>query len=340
MKGQGLGQLQHSMNNLFLESATMPPNVKDILNRRGDAIVNSIRVGRTPVQSAIQGILKTLSTVPYDNLFHLFMVFNTSKGQILLEKNARINASTTIPKSEDWYDLNEVPHLTFNDYVQNAKKAMGSKFFPYHPNTNNCQDFISGVLQANGIRDQNVYNFVKQDTSMIFKNKGWLSGMAKQVTDLGGYADVVMQGGTLKKGLSNELTNKQINDLVKHYKIKKFHGCFIDDRMPNKLKNGFYVINLNGRSHWTCLMKDGKDYFYFDSYGFVPSQEIEDQIGEYIYSDIDLQHLNSSSCGFFCIAWMMWMQDHKNKKLAFSNFLKLFSEDTKKNEIILNRLLN
>ena len=37
---------------------------------------------------------------------------------------------------------------------------------------------------------------------MIFKNKGWLSGMAKQVTDLGGYADVVMQGGAL----SNELT--------------------------------------------------------------------------------------------------------------------------------------
>jgi hypothetical protein len=49
------------------------------------------------------------------------MVFNTSKGEILLEKNARINASTTIPKSEDWYDLNDVPHLTFNDYVQNTK---------------------------------------------------------------------------------------------------------------------------------------------------------------------------------------------------------------------------
>jgi hypothetical protein len=77
---------------------------------------------------------------------------------------------------------------------------------------------------------------VKQDTSMIFKNKGWLSGMAKQVTDLGGYADVVMQGGTIKKGLSNELTNGEINQLVKHYNIKKFHGCYIDDRMPNKLK--------------------------------------------------------------------------------------------------------
>ena len=337
-KGKGLGQLKHSINNLSLETATMPPNVKDILNRRGDAIVNSIKVGRTPVQSAIQGILKTLSTVPYDNLFHLFMVFNTSKGEILFEKNARINASTTIPKSEEWYDLNDVPHLTLNDYIQNTKKAMGSRFFPYHPNTNNCQDFISGVLQANGIRDQNVYNFVKQDTSMIFKNKGWLSGMAKQVTDLGGYADVVMQGGSL----SNELTNGEIDELVKHYKIKKYHGCFIDDKLPSKLHNGYYVINLNGHSHWCCLMKDGKKYFYFDSYGFPASQEIEEQIGEYIYSDNQLQHMESSSCGFFCIAWMLWMQNHKhkNKEICFNSFLSIFTEDPKKNEMILHKWLS
>ena len=337
-KGKGLGRLKHSVNNLFLETATMPPNVKDILNRRGDAIVNSIHIGRTPVQSAIQGILKTLSTVPYDNLFHLFMIFKTTKGDILFEKNARINASTTMPKSEEWYDLNDVPHLTLNDYIQNTKKAMGSRFFPYHPNTNNCQDFISGVLQANGIRDQNVYNFVKQDTSMIFKNKGWLSGMAKQVTDLGGYADVVMQGGSL----SNELTNGEIDELVKHYKIKKYHGCFIDDKLPSKLHNGYYVINLNGHSHWCCLMKDGKKYFYFDSYGFPASQEIEEQIGEYIYSDNQLQHMESSSCGFFCIAWMLWMQNHKhkNKEICFNSFLTIFSKDPKKNERIIHKWLS
>ena len=128
---------------------------------------------------------------------------------------------------------------------------------------------------------------------MIFNNKGWLSGLAKQVTDLGGYTDVVMQGGTLSKGLSNELTNGEINQLVKHYKIKSFHGCFIDDRMPSKLKNGFYVINLNGHSHWTCLLKDKNDYYYFDSYGFPASLEVEDQIGLYTFSDVDLQHLNN-----------------------------------------------
>ena len=84
---------------------------------------------------------------------------------------------------------------------------------------------------------------------MIFKDKEWLSGLAKQVTDLGGYADVVMQGGSL----SNELTNGEIDELVEHYKIKKYHGCFIDDKLPNKLLNGYYIINLNGHSHWTCL---------------------------------------------------------------------------------------
>ena len=156
-KGKGLGQLQHSINNMFLETATMPPNVKDILNRRGDAIVNSIKIGRTPVQSAVQGILKTLSTVPFDELFHLFMVFKTTKGEILFEKNARINASTTIPKSEEWYDLNDVPKKSLNDYIQTSKKAMGSKFFPYHPSTNNCQDFIKGVLEANWINGPKSY---------------------------------------------------------------------------------------------------------------------------------------------------------------------------------------
>ena len=337
--GKGLGQLQHSFNDMSIETATMPPNVKDILNRRGDAIVHSIKIGRTPVQSAIQGILKTLSTVPYDNLFHLFMIFKTSKGEILFEKNARINASTTIPKSEDWYDLNNVPNKTLNDYIQTAKKAMGSKFFPYHPSTNNCQDFIKGVLLANGINDQNAINFVKQDTTMIFKNKGWLSGMAKQITDLGGYADVVLQGGSIN-GLSNELTNGEIDELVEHYKIKKFHGCHIDHQMPSKLIDGYYIINLNGHSHWTVLLKDGKNHYYVDSYGFPASEEIEDQIGEYIYSTNQLQNIDSSSCGFFCIAWMLYMSSRKNKESAYTDFLNLFSKNTKNNEVVLNQLLD
>ena len=216
---------------------------------------------------------------------------------------------------------------------------MGTKFFPYHPNTNNCQDYIMGVLKANGINDQNAFNFVKQDTSVIFKDKGWLSGLAKQVTDLGGYADVVLQGGTVN-GQSNELTNSELKDLVKYYKIKNYHGAYIDSHMPAKLHNGFYIINLNGHSHWCCLLKDGIDFFYFDSYGFPASAEVEEQTGEYIHSDVQLQDMNSSSCGYFCIAFMRSMEKAKNKKRAYAEFLQLFEKDTRKNELVLNKLLD
>jgi hypothetical protein len=205
---------------------------------------------------------------------------------------------------------------SLNDYIQTAKKYMKDKFFPYHPSTNNCQDFILQMLKANGINDENAFNFVKQDTTMIFKNKGYLSSLAKGVTDLGGYADVVLQGGSIK---GNALTNKEIDELVKHYKIKNYNGCYIDSDV-RKINNGFTVINLNGNSHWTVLLKSGKKYYYFDSFGFPASQELEDMMKEYVYSDIDLQHINSTSCGFFCIVWMRYMQEHKNKELGFLIF--------------------
>ena len=94
-----------------------------------------------------------------------------------------------------------------------------------------------------------------------------------------------------------------------------------------------------------------KKYYYFDSFGFPASQELEDMMNEYVFSDIDLQNINSTSCGWFCIVWMRYMQEqprsgswslrdeHKDKELGFSSFLKLFSKDTKKNEKILHELL-
>jgi len=269
--GKGLGQMRHFMNQFDLENAGLPSHVKDILARKNDAIVNSITIGRNPVQSAIQGILKTVSTVPYDNLFHLFLVFNTNKGPVLMEKNARINMSTTIPKMYESIQISNVPHYTIKEYVAKTKAYMGPKFIPYHPDSNNCQDFIISCLKANGISEG--HDFVKQDTSMIFKDKGWLSGTARNVTDLGGYGDVVLRGGLIRAmkagNLSNELTDSDIDDLAKQFKIPHFKGCVIRDEIP-KLKVGESVIvNLNGSSHWCALIRLDTLY-WFDSYVCFP----------------------------------------------------------------------
>ena len=71
MTGKGIGRMQHYMNQFNLEEAGLPSNVKELLAKLNNYIVDSITIGCNPVQSAIQGI-------PYDNLFHLFMIFNCS----------------------------------------------------------------------------------------------------------------------------------------------------------------------------------------------------------------------------------------------------------------------
>jgi hypothetical protein len=335
-KGKGIGQLKHFANQFNLEEAGLPKPVKDLLAKCNDWTVSSISIGRNPVQSAIQGILKTVSTVPYDNLFHLFMVFNCSNGKkVLLEKNARINMSMTIPSMTDKMELTNVPHYTIKEYVAKTKEYMKDKFIPYHPSSNNCQDYIISCLKANGINDG--HDFVKQNTEMIFKNKGWLSSTAKSVTDLGGYADALLKGGMLKKlrarGLSNELTDGEIEELIEHLKIPGFLGCFIRDDVPKLKKGESCILNLNGRSHWTALIRLDK-FYYFDSYGVI-GPKILDGL-DYIYSEEDMQALSSTACGFYTIAFLKAMTRGGDGTEMYQQFLDTF-HDPKKNDLVLKK---
>ena len=59
-----------------------------------------------------------------------------------MEKNARINMSTSIPKIYESISITNVPHYTIKEYVARTKAFMGDRFIPYHPSSNNCQDFI------------------------------------------------------------------------------------------------------------------------------------------------------------------------------------------------------
>ena len=147
-------------------------------------------------------------------------------------------------------------------------------------------------------------------------------------------------GGKINQTFApNELSNLEIDVLMDHYKIKNYHGCFVKNNIPDRLKNGFYIINLNGQSHWTALCKDGTKYFYFDSYGFVPPVEVENKLNEYQYNDKQIQTLNQTSCGFYCVAWCRYLDENKNKSLAFKKFIDLFTVSSPVNEIILNQLL-
>jgi len=145
--------------------------------------------------------------------------------------------------------------------------------------------------------------------------------------------------------INNSLSNFDIDEILKNYDIK-YNGIFSKDILPNKLLNGFYIINLQnsnigGGTHWTSLYKINDGYsLYYDSFGFPAPQDIVDKLHCYDYNKKDIQDIDSSSCGYYCICFIKFMSLHPNNpKKAFDTFISLFSKDTKNNEEILYNLL-
>ena len=65
------------------------------------------------------------------------------------------------------------------------------------------------------------------------------------------------------------LTNFEIQ---KYYQNEpRFNGVFSRDNLPNSIKNGAYVINLDGYhdigTNWVALYVNNKSIIYFDSFG-------------------------------------------------------------------------
>ena len=156
----------------------------------------------------------------FDELFHLYIELITDKNNfVILEKNERINAelskgarrfekikitpktiftdemikttrdkptSNVRPNEEVKKVLNVPNDLTIRDILENTRDLMGDdKFFIYDAVSNNCQDFIIALLNANNIGDEQDRLFVKQDTEHLFKKLGITKSVAKTTTDLG-----------------------------------------------------------------------------------------------------------------------------------------------------------
>ena len=102
------------------------------------------------------------------------------------------------------------------------------------------------------------------------------------------------------------LTNFEIQ---KYYQNEpKFNGVYSRDNLPNKIKDGAYVINLDEYSdigtHWIALYSLNNNVTYFDSFGFehIP-KEIKKNIGnKNIETNIfRVQAYDSVMCGYFIL---------------------------------------
>ena len=123
--------------------------------------------------------------------------------------------------------------------------------------------------------------------------------------------------GSKKKNLNSllpfhPLTNIEISE---YYANKpRFNGAYSRNNLPNKIKKGAYVINLdeyeNTGTHWVALFVKANEVIYFDSFGV---EHIPKEINKFIgnkkikASIFRIQAYDSIMCGYFCIEFINYM---------------------------------
>ena len=123
------------------------------------------------------------------------------------------------------------------------------------------------------------------------------------------------------------LTNFEIQEYYQNE--LKFNGVFSRDNLPNIIKNGAYVINLDEYhdigTHWVALYVRSTNVYdtyvnnkivaYFDSFGVehIPKEIMEFINRKKIITNIyRMQAYDSIMCGYFCIGFINFMFNGKS----------------------------
>ena len=136
------------------------------------------------------------------------------------------------------------------------------------------------------------------------------------------------------------LTNIEISEYYKNE--PRFNGVYSRNNLPNKIKKGAYVINLdeyeNMGTHWISLFVKPKYTVYYNSFGI---EHIPKEINKFISNNdiksniFRIQAYDSIMCGYFCIEFINYML--KSKTLL--DYTNIFSpNDFKKNDQVIKRI--
>ena len=185
-----------------------PPSVRAFLEANGDKRIINLRIRRDPVSSAINLAFDVLSAFQwskakqeenFDKLFHLGLVATLEGNtEALIEKNEVIYVGPTKPRQKD-SEIRNTPHprdTSLATFLERGHASKGDAFFKYDPFNNNCQDFVLGLLKANGVDTPKAEAFIKQDvSSIVAKLPQYVGAVAKGITDIGAVANVGLEGG-------------------------------------------------------------------------------------------------------------------------------------------------
>ena len=184
--------------------------------------------------------------------------------------------------------------------IQKKIHGSGVKLIIEQEDMNDVMKIIE-ALENSGILLKGVSTTIENETkeqrggflSMLFGTLGasllgnLLTGGKGIVTAGDG---IVRAGSGSKKKLNlllpfHPLTNIEICEYYKNQ--PRFNGVYSRNNLPNKIKKGAYVINLdeyeNTGTHWISLFLKPKYTLYFDSFGI---EHIPKEINKFINNDM------------------------------------------------------
>jgi hypothetical protein len=107
--------------------------------------------------------------------------------------------------------------------------------------------------------------------------------------------------------------------------------------------NGNHIVNL-ARRPWDPLNgpNRARKKCYCDSFGVLPPQEVISFCkripkSHLAYNDFAFQNIKTETCGFYSVGLLIRLHNHLNEDIydVFSDYINMFSYDTKKNNAIL-----
>lgn len=325
-----------------------PATMKGLLRQYGNNQVRQIIINRQPLSTFTNWLLQLgsggeffdkLRSSPYDKLFHLRSILILDNGKrIQFDKTQSVRmvlfSGDMNARGAESVEVSNVPSLTLGQIVENTRQSMGDKrFFTYSASNNNCQDFLTAMLNANISNASTYTNFVKQNTEFVFKNNSFFRKLAHSATDLGRATDYITGNGIIKVNVNKPTSNYELEELCKKLGIK-LNGVYMKDELPQPIPDGNYIMNLEnmnqGGSHWTCFIKKGSIIYYVDSFGVYPPQTLVDIADKYRnniqYNSGAFQELKSQACGYFCVGLFLYVKQHKGSlKKKIDSYLELFN---------------
>jgi hypothetical protein len=134
------------------------------------------------------------------------------------------------------------------------------------------------------------------------------------------------------------LSNVQINKRLSRY--KNYGGCISRNQIAGKSYSKVWVVNMQSSTqgdgtHW-CMIYPLKDsLLWFDSFGMIPPTDVSDWMKrsglKCVYSNVQLQALTASSCGYWC----EYVIQQLEKGRPILDILYSFTNNPAKNEVEL-----